>query len=1612
MSKQLYRHAVCVLLVCMCVGFVHAQTLPTYSNVATLNYNGESVYYAILADLNGDGLSDVIGCFKGSSSDDIVAWYQNSSNTFPTMTYLASAHGCAFMAVGDLNDDNAPDLIAMDSSGNYTALISTAGSLAKATGALAGGPQEAMYVQNEELFLSGSGNALKWSGGRLTPGANYGISVPSFSNGGFALGPQVSSASPLTLIGAFDGGFQVSGFSLMAGSGSSGYDFNTASNYGPGAMPDWSTYWNLQMRAPVAPFWACVPVEINIGGSVSCISYGESTNNSQGANYYIYYIVDSGPSNSDTSGSSPVALPGFSFSILPSPSTYVQGSTGGGPARGLFNVFPWNVGNGPDDFVVANGDGNLYAALHTGRGTWTGPQLLVTIPKGQYIFDARSGGTNLPHYFLTSDFINPNPTAAQFLYGTNIKVWTAPPLSKPTTTTVTTSGSSVYVTASVTFTATVAPASGAGTPIGTVTFYADGNSIGSAALSNGQASITNNTLSVGNHQITASYAGSGVFLTSTSPAITQTITQVPTGLNVNINPTPGYVTQNVNVSVGVSAANGSTPIGTVSIVADGSNNLGFPTLSGGVATVSTSSLSLGTHSIAVSYPGNSTYDNSSTTKAEQVVQIPTTTALSLSSNSVSYGTNVTFTATVTSSFGTPSGTVTFMAGSTPIGTATLNAGGVATVANNTLTVNTYTVTASYSGSTNFATSSGTNNLTVHTAPVQINWNPPAPIVYGTPLSSSQLNATATFFGIPVPGTYAYTPASGAVLSAGTQTLNVVFTPTDTVDYSGASTSVQLVVNKAKPVITWATPTPITYGTALGGMQLNASATVPGTLVYSPASGTGLGAGMRTLNVTFTPTDTANYNSGSDSVQLVINKATPVITWPTPAAITYGTPISATQLDATVSFGGSSVPGTLVYSPASGTVLGAGMHTLNVIFTPTDSADYNTVTQTTQIQVIKANPVLTWNTPAPITFGEALSSLQLNAVASGVGGVSLPGQPVYTPASGDVLTAGTQTLSVSFTPIDTLDYNTASATVQLLVNKATVRIKWLIPAPINFGTPLSVTQLDASAGLSQGTFVYSPASGAILTAGMHTLNTIFTPTDTTDYTTGTAEVQLQVNKLTPTIIWGNPAPITYGTALSGTQLDASANVPGTFVYSPASGSTLNAGLQKLTVTLTPSDTADYTTGTANVPLTVNKATPTLSLVSSSNPGVYKSAVTFTATISNGLAGTVTFFDGSSAIGTAVLSGNIASVATSSLMVGIHSITARWDGNANFNPVISAPVQQAVKDLVPTITWNNPSPIVYGTPLSGVQLDATASTTGTFVYSPALGAILTAGSHQLNVTFTPTDTADYAVQTASVNIVVEKATPVINWPTPAAIPAGTPLSSTQLNATANVPGTFVYNPGAGTVLPVGTQQLNVAFTPSDTANYTTTNSSVPINVVNFTISVGLQATAPSSGALSATAMAANTPKAENVTVVFGSGDPFNIPLTLTPLSGFTGEVQLSCEGVPETMACNFAQPTVNITSGAVTTNLSITTQGRSVTYSAALYLGLLALGLGFRRRVRKSLAVYCPAIILCVAAFFNGMIGCGGMNYTQFDGTPKGTYTITVVAASNSLINTAKVTVTVQ
>jgi len=602
----------------------------------------------------------------------------------------------------------------------------------------------------------------------------------------------------------------------------------------------------------------------------------------------------------------------------------------------------------------------------------------------------------------------------------------------------------------------------------------------------------------------------------------------------------------------------------------------------------------------------------------------------------------------------------------------------------------------------------------------LSWATPAPITFGAALGAGELNARASAAGRLV-----YTPAAGEILAAGTHNLSVTFTPSGDADAAPLHDAVALTVNKATPVINWPTPASIVHGVALSSAELNASAPVPGRFVYSQAEGSVPNAGVQTLTVTFFPADAANYNTAQAAVSITVAKARPLITWPTPASIVYGTELGSAQLNAS-----ALVPGSFSYSPAPGAVLAAGVQKLTVAFTPSDTANFTTVQSEVALAITKATPVLTWPAPAPIVYGTALGNSQLNAKASA------PGKFTYIPAAGAVLSAGTHTPSVTFMPTDAANYTMAQAAVKLTVARATPSVNWRTPAPIAYGTPLSAIELNATASIP-GRFTYTPEIGEMLPAGTHTLSVTFTPIDATDYAAVQATTQLTVVKAKQTILtWPTPAPISYGAPLSEAELNAAAEVPGTFAYAPAAGDILSTGTHKLTVTFTPAD-ANFPAAQATVSLTVTKATP-------------------------------------------------------------------------------------------EINWPKPAAISYGAALNGGQLNATSSVPGTFVYSPVAGEVLGAGTHTLKAVFTPRDTANAASAQATNQLTVTKATPIITWSQPAAIPYGTPLSSNQLNAMALVPGVFIYTPAEGTVIASGSQSLSVTFIPTDSADYTTAQASVQLVV----------------------------------------------------------------------------------------------------------------------------------------------------------------------------------------
>lgn len=880
-----------------------------------------------------------------------------------------------------------------------------------------------------------------------------------------------------------------------------------------------------------------------------------------------------------------------------------------------------------------------------------------------------------------------------------------------------------YGSQTTTCTATIS-----GGATGTVTWTINGGAWTTTSLSGGATSAGGfSGWNAGTYTIGVAYGGDSNN-NPVSSSTTLSISKATPTVSVFCSPNP-ITYGGANSVCTISASDSGTVSGTVSLTYNGTAWTTLP-LSSGSATATWSSTSgIGTYTIGATYNGDSNNTTATGSGTVTVNKTSPTVSLSSSVNPLIYGGLSVFTATINGGQ-SPSGTVTFQVNGQTFGTATVS-GGVAIYngTNEVWTAGTDTISAIYSGDGDNGGATGTLTETINKATPTISWATPAAITYGTALSATQFNASST-----VAGTFVYTPVTGTVLTAGSSTLSVTLTPTDSTDYNTASATVTLTVNKATPTITWATPAAITYGTALSATQLNAFSTTAGTFVYTPSAGTVLGAGSRTVSVAFTPTDMTDYNTATATVTLTVNKATPTITWATPAAITYGTALNATQLDAS-----STTAGSFQYTPASGIVLTAGIQTLSVTLFPTDTTDYNTATATVMLTVNRATPTITWTTPTAITYGAALNATQLDA-SSGVAGAF-----AYSPASGTVLTAGSHTLSVTLTPTDITDYNSATQTVLLTVNKATPAITWATPAAITYGTALSSTQLDASSTVA-GAFAYTPSSGTVLTAGSQTLSVTLTPSDMTDYISATGSVILMVSKATPTITWVTPAPITYGTALSATQLNASSTTVGTFAYTPSSGTVLTAGSQTLSVTFTPTDTTDYNTATATVTLTVNKATPNITWAT---PAAITYGTALSATQLNASSATTGGFVYTPATGTV-------------LAAGLHtlSVTITPTDTTDYNTATQT-VTLTVNKTTPAITWATPAAITYGTALSVTQLDATAGgVAGSFAYTPAAGTVLGVGSQTLSVTFTPSDTTDYNTATGSVTLGVTKSSVLIN------------------------------------------------------------------------------------------------------------------------------------------------------------------------------------------------------------------------------------------------------------
>jgi hypothetical protein len=349
----------------------------------------------------------------------------------------------------------------------------------------------------------------------------------------------------------------------------------------------------------------------------------------------------------------------------------------------------------------------------------------------------------------------------------------------------------------------------------------------------------------------------------------------------------------------------------------------------------------------------------------------------------------------------------------------------------------------------------------------------------------------------------------------------------------------------------------------------------------------------------------------------------------------------------------------------------------------------------------------------------------------------------------ILGSGTHNILASF-PGDAIRTASQSATVPLTATKLTPVLTWAGPSGIMYGTPLSATQLNATSGGVAGTFAYTPTAGAIIPAGFQTLSVTFTPTDTTTYNSATTTVTIVVNKVTPVLTWANPTAISYGTALSATQLNAtSGGVAGTFGYTPASGTVLTSGSHTLSVTFTPTDTTDYNNSSAIATLFVNKVTLTVTPNTASRPyGAANPA--FVGSITGMVAGdgiTATYASGATVTTTVGIYSSGANAIASTLQdpngrLGNYNVTKNLgvltitQATATMNLTSSLNPSKYGDSVTFTVTATgvagaaNPTGTVTvsdgGTTLATITLDASGTATQSI-------QTLTAGSHSLSAVY---------------------------------------------------------------------------------------------------------------------------------------------------------------------------------------------------------------------------------------------------------------------------------------
>jgi uncharacterized repeat protein (TIGR01451 family) len=818
-----------------------------------------------------------------------------------------------------------------------------------------------------------------------------------------------------------------------------------------------------------------------------------------------------------------------------------------------------------------------------------------------------------------------------------------------------------------------------------------------------------------------------------------------------------------------------------------------------------------------------------------------TTTLTAAAATGTFGGTVNLSATLTDGTNGISGkSIAFTLNGNSAGSATTDASGVATISNASLSginAGSYPtgVGASFAGGGGFTASNSTAALTVNKADQTITFNALADKTYGdadfnvSATASSGLSVSFAASGnCTVTGTTVHLTGAGSCTITASQAGNSNYNAASDVPRS-------FTISKANQTITFGALADKTYGdadfsvsaTASSGLTVSFAAagncTVTGTTVHI----TGVGS----CTITASQGGDSNYHSAPNVDQSFnIGKANTTTTVTVSNASFDGNPHGGTasvtgpaglNQSLTVNYAGRNAT---VYGPSTTAPIAAGDYTASANYA--GDSNYNPSSDSKDYSIAKANQTITFGALGDKTYGDA--DFSVSATASSGFTVSFAASGNCTVTGSTVHITGGGSCTITASQGGDSNYNAApNVDRSFNIAKANQTITFAALGDKTYGD----ADFSVSATASSGLIVSFAASGNCtvtgstvhITGGGSCTITASQGGDSNYNAAPNVDRSFNIAKADQTITFGALADKTYGDADFSVSASASSGLTVSFAASgncTVTGSTVHlTGAGSCTITASQAGDSGYNAAT-DVARSFNiaKATATVTLgnLSQTYDGTPKSASA--TTNPPGLNVTITY----TLVPGAGRSPNVASNPTNA---GSYTVQATID-DPNYEGSASDTLVIAKADA--TINVNG-----YSGVYDGNSHGATGTATG--AQSEDLSSLLHLGASYTNVpggtaNWTFDGDTNYNTANGSVEIVISKATPTINWSNPANIIYGTALSGTQLNATGSVPGSFVYTPAAGTVLASGNgQNLHAAFTPTDTTNYNNATKDVAINVL---------------------------------------------------------------------------------------------------------------------------------------------------------------------------------------